>query len=215
MIGMLNKVIQNFFGNKSDRDIKALLPRVQEINRYGESLTALSNDELRAKTTEFKERIAQGLDTLNQQLEALKAQPGVVEGAEEQAARFEAYDQTIKERDKALEEILDQILPEAFALVKETARRFSHNEELRVTATDHDRDLAAQGKDFIRIEGSDAVYKNRWTAAGAEVIWNMVHYDVQLLGGMVLHSGKIAEMSTGEGKTLVSTLPAYLNALSG
>ena len=125
MIGMFNKVIQNFFGNKSDRDIKALLPRVQEINRFGESLTGLSNDELRAKTTEFKARIAQGLDSLNQQLEALKAQPGTEEGAEEQAARFEAYDQTIKERDKALEEILDQILPEAFAVVKETARRFS------------------------------------------------------------------------------------------
>jgi preprotein translocase subunit SecA len=215
MIGMFNKVIQNFFGNKSDRDIKALLPRVQEINRFGESLTGLSNDELRAKTTEFRERIAQGLDSLNQQLEALKAQPGTEEGAEEQAARFEAYDQTIKERDKALEEILDQILPEAFAVVKETARRFSQNEELRVTATAHDRDLAAQSKDFIRIEGAEAVYKNRWMAAGAEVIWNMVHYDVQLLGGMVLHSGKIAEMSTGEGKTLVSTLPAYLNALTG
>jgi len=215
MIGFVNKVLQGFFGNKSERDVKALWPRVEEINRHFESYAALTHDELRAKTMEFKGRINEGLQPYHEKLSALKVQGAEGEDAQAQAARFEEYDATLKERDSALEDILQQLLPEAFAVVKETARRLTQHSELKVTATELDRELAAEGKDFVRIDGEHALYSNRWTAAGAEVLWNMVHYDVQLIGGMVLHSGKISEMSTGEGKTLVSTLPAYLNALSG
>ncbi|MBM3936932.1 MAG: preprotein translocase subunit SecA, partial [Sphingomonadales bacterium] len=215
MIGFVNKVLQGFFGNKSERDVKALWPRVEEINRYFETFVNLTHDELRFKTEELRGRINEGLRSINEKLAELKANNVEGEDAEAQATRFEDYDETIKERDRSLEDILHQLLPEAFAVVKETARRFTQNDELRVTATDMDRELAAEGKDFVRIEGEHAIYRNCWTAAGAEVLWNMVHYDVQLIGGMVLHSGKISEMSTGEGKTLVSTLPAYLNALSG
>ena len=225
--------MQRFFGNKSDRDIKGLLPRVEEINQFVAAYGALSHDELRAKTQEFKSRIEEGLSEFNRKLDALRRTPSapsadaasgdgggpsgiaVEEKPEAQAERFEAIDQTLKDRDKELEKILDRLLPEAFAVVKETARRLSQNEEIRVSASAMDRELAAEGKDFVRIEGDQAVYRRKWMAAGAEVVWNMVHYDVQLIGGMVLHSGKISEMSTGEGKTLVSTLPAYLNALSG
>jgi preprotein translocase subunit SecA len=215
MIGFVNKVLQGFFGNKSERDVKALLPRVEEINRFFEAYSGLNHDELRAKTLELKAKINESLRPYHDKLTELKAIRAEGEDPQAQAARFEEYDSTIRERDKALEEILHNLLPEAFAVVKETARRLSQFEEIRVTATDMDRELAAEGKDFVRIEGEHALYRNRWNAAGAEVVWNMIHYDVQLIGGMVLHSGKISEMSTGEGKTLVSTLPAYLNALSG
>src|SRR5690606_9242001 len=129
-------------------------------------------------------------------------------------AHYDSIDKLTKDRDKKLEEILLEILPEAFAVVKDTARRFSENTEIRVTATDFDRDLAAR-KPNVEIDGETSIWKNTWLAAGSEVTWNMVHYDVQLIGGVVLHQGKIAEMSTGEGKTLVGTLPTYLNALSG
>src|SRR5690606_25021979 len=130
-------------------------------------------------------------------------------------AIYDAIDQLVKKRDEQIEEILDQILPEAFAVMKETARRFSENKEMVAKATDLDRELAAMGKSYIRIEGDQSVFNNTWEAAGNLVTWNMVHYDVQLIGGIVLHEGKIAEMATGEGKTLVSTLPSYLNALAG
>nr|MBM3932263.1 preprotein translocase subunit SecA [Sphingomonadales bacterium] len=197
MIGFVNKVLQGFFGNKSERDVKALWPRVEEINRYFESYAALTHDELRAKTQEFKGRINEGLQPYHEKLSALKTQGAEGEDAHAQDVRFEDYDATLKERDSALEDILQQLLPEAFAVVKETARRLTQHSELKVTATEFDRELAAEGKDFVRIDGAHALYSNRWTAAGAEVLWNMVHYDVQLIGGMVLHSGKISEMSTG------------------
>ncbi|MFN3528825.1 MAG: preprotein translocase subunit SecA [Bacteroidia bacterium] len=216
MLGFVSKAINSIFGNKSERDIKQLLPRVDEINTHYAALKSLSNDELRAKTQEFKQRIADGLADLDQQLESIKAEVEKLPASDVEG-RFELYsqiDKLEKERDEQLESLLDHLLPEAFAVVKETARRFTENETLEVTATQADRDLAAT-KDFVRIEGDKAIYQNRWMAAGSEVVWNMIHYDVQLIGGMVLHGGKIAEMATGEGKTLVSTLPAYLNALSG
>ncbi len=216
MLGFVTKAINSIFGNKSDRDIKQLLPRVAEINTHFEQLKGLSNDQLRAKTTEFRARIQQALAETNAQLADLRQQAEKLPaGAVDE--KFELYseiDKLEKERDTILEKALDELLPEAFAVVKETARRFTENETLEVTASEMDRDLAAS-KDFVRIEGDKAIYQNRWMAAGNEVVWNMVHYDVQLIGGMVLHSGKISEMATGEGKTLVSTLPAYLNALSG
>jgi len=216
MINLLNKAITSIFGNKSDRDIKSVLPLVTQISAEFAKLSRLTNDELRAKTTEFKSRIAEYLKSTDDEMAALRQQAEQVSEVEVEL-KFEAYekvDALTKTRDKQIEEVLVELLPEAFAVVKETARRFTENEELRVAASDFDRELATT-KDFIRIEGENAIWKNRWQAAGTEVIWNMVHYDVQLIGGIVLHQGKISEMATGEGKTLVSTLPAYLNALAG
>lgn len=216
MLGFVTKAINSIFGNKSDRDIKLLLPRVAEINTHFEQLKGLSHDQLRAKTTEFRARIQLALAETHNQLADLRQQADQLPAGavDEKFDLYSQIDKLEKERDEILEKALDELLPEAFAVVKETARRFTENETLEVAATDMDRDLAAS-KDFVSIEGDKAIYQNRWMAAGNEVVWNMVHYDVQLIGGMVLHSGKISEMATGEGKTLVSTLPAYLNALSG
>jgi preprotein translocase subunit SecA len=216
---MLNAIIKGLskvFGNKSDRDVKELLPRVEKINACYESYKNLSNDELRAKTQEFRNRIADHLSDIEAEMTELrrKAEQEPDLPLDEKEDIFQRLDKLKKERNKQLEEALDMLLEEAFAVVKETARRFKENEKLEVTATDNDRDLATL-KDFVSISGDKAVYLNTWNAAGNTVVWDMLHYDVQLIGGMVLHSGKISEMATGEGKTLVSTLPAYLNALSG
>ncbi len=213
MIGFLSKI---FGGNKSDKDVKQIQPRVAQINKiYGE-LQSLSHDELRNKTQEFRARIREYLKDTDEEIAAKKAEAEAHPEAELQSREgiYEEVDKLTKKRDQQIEEILDEILPEAFAVVKETARRFKENPELTVTATDLDRELAIE-KDYIRIDGDKAIYRNTWTAAGSVVTWNMVHYDVQLIGGIVLHQGKIAEMATGEGKTLVSTLPSYLNALAG
>lgn len=213
MLGIISKL---FGGNKSDKDVKKIMPQVQKINEYFAAYASLSNDELRGKTTEFRQRIQEYLKALDEEIaEKNKA-------AEELAfsdlsgkdAIYQEIDRLKKDRNKKIEEVLESILPEAFAVIKETARRFKENTEIRSRATELDRDFSVK-KDYIRIEGEDAVYSNTWTAGGGTVTWNMVHYDVQLIGGIVLHSGKIAEMATGEGKTLVSTLPAYLNALPG
>lgn len=211
MLGFLAKI----FGSKSERDIKAIQPLVVKINEHYSKLSALSNDELRGKTTEFKEKIATFLTEIDTKIAGLKTE---AEGSDvdlsQKTALYDQVDALGKERDAELEKVLLDILPEAFAVVKETSRRFTENEYLEVTANDFDRAYAAK-KGNVKIIGDKARWANRWDAAGNEVIWNMVHYDVQLIGGIVLHSGKIAEMATGEGKTLVSTLPAYLNALAG
>lgn len=213
MIGFLSKL---FGGSKSDKDVKRIQPLVAEINRvYGE-LHSLSHDQLRNKTNEFRQRIQDHLIDINAQIAEQKA------AAEEhpetdihaREAVYNEVDKLIKRRDELIEEALEAILPEAFAVVKETARRFKESEELIVTATELDKNLSLE-RDNLRIEGDKAIYRNTWQAAGNTVTWNMVHYDVQLIGGITLHQGKIAEMATGEGKTLVSTLPAYLNALAG
>ena len=210
MIGFLSKL---FGGNKSDKDVKRIQPVVDEINRIYGQLQSLSHDQLRNKTQEFRQRIKEHLKDIDAEIAAQKA---VAEETELQAreAVYNEVDKLIKKRDEQIEVILEQILPEAFAVVKDAARRFKENEELVVTATDLDRELAME-RDNVRIEGDKAIYKNTWQAAGNTVTWNMVHYDVQLIGGITLHEGKIAEMATGEGKTLVSTLPSYLNALPG
>jgi preprotein translocase subunit SecA len=211
MLGFLSKI----FGSKSDRDIKHIRPLVDKIKEEFAKLESLSNDELRAKTSDFKQRITAYLADIDQEINSLRteAEQTEVEMAEKNAI-YDKIDKLTKERDKKLEEVLMEILPEAFAVVKETARRFTENTSLEVTANDFDRELAAQ-KTNIEIKGDKAFWRNSWIAAGTTVTWNMVHYDVQLIGGIVLHEGKIAEMATGEGKTLVGTLPAYLNALSG
>ena len=213
MIGFLSKI---FGGSKSDKDMKSIRPLVDQINQHFESYASLSHDELRGKTAEFKERIAQHLSGIDAEIASARTaadSPEVAEGQAKEAA-YASIDKLKKERNAQIEVILKEILPEAFAVVKETARRFTENTELRVNATELDRGLATF-KNHVTIEGDQAIYKNSWDAAGNIVTWNMVHYDVQLIGGIVLHEGKIAEMATGEGKTLVSTLPAYLNALAG
>jgi preprotein translocase subunit SecA len=216
MLKYLGKAVKKVFGSKYEKDINLYMPLVHQVNEQFELLKNLSNDELREKTKAFRARIAEYLSEIDAEIEQLKEQSKSDEDIEQKEAIFAEIDKLIEERDKELEVVLKEILPEAFAVVKETARRFSENETIRVTATDHDRELAAKtGKSYVTIEGNEAVWQNSWVAAGGEITWNMVHYDVQLIGGMVLHDGKVAEMATGEGKTLVATLPAYLNGLSG
>lgn len=208
------KIFQKVFGTKFDRDVKEYLPIVDQINQKFDEFQILSHDELRQKTLEFRNTIKEHLAGINQDIDDVKAQAESEENLQKKEILYNDLDALIKDRDKHLEDILRSILPEAFAVVKETARRFKENEVIEVTATDFDRNLVAQ-RPNLEIKGDKAYWKNSWTAAGGEITWNMVHYDVQLIGGMVLHSGKIAEMATGEGKTLVATLPAYLNGLSG
>ncbi|MBE8721427.1 preprotein translocase subunit SecA [Sphingobacterium pedocola] len=209
------KFLSKLFGSKSERDIKVIQPLVAKIKEEYSKLADLTHDELRAKTTEFKNRIQEYLNEIDTEIAELKASAD--ESSADISGKTEIYervDKLTKDRDKKLEEILLEILPEAFAVVKDTARRLTENTVVEVTANDFDRDLAAR-KPNVTIQGDKAHWSNTWSAAGTEVTWNMVHYDVQLIGGVVLHQGKIAEMSTGEGKTLVGTLPTYLNALSG
>lgn len=218
MIGSIFNTLTKIFGSKSERDLKPILPLVKEINDHYAQLSNISNDELRGKTAEFKEAIAEYLKEIDAEIDGIKLQTEA-ENIEmhEKDNLFKQLEKLKKKRDEELEKALMEILPQAFAVVKETARRLSENNELTVTATDFDKQLATykRVKKPVRIEGDKAIWGNTWEAAGVPVTWNMVHYDVQLIGGIVLHQGKISEMATGEGKTLVSTLPAYLNALAG
>lgn len=207
-----NKFISKIFGSKAQRDLREISPVVEEIKAIYPEMAKLSNDELRAKTKELEKRVQDYVVEEKAQIEELKANLENVD-LEEQEKIWQQIDKIEDEILEKYEKILDEILPEAFAIMKDTARRFKENEELVVTATDFDRELAAT-HDFVRIEGDKAIYKNRWMAGGNEITWDMVHYDVQLFGGVVLHKGKIAEMATGEGKTLVATLPVFLNALT-
>jgi preprotein translocase subunit SecA len=212
MLGFISKL---FGGSKYDKDIKGIQPYVDQTKKFYEGYASLSNDALRAKTAEFKQRIAEYTSGIEGQIAAIQTEAEQEPDVLAKDAIYKKQDQLILDRNKQLEEILDKILPEAFAVIKEAAKRFSTNAELVSTATQHDRNLAGAGKTYITINGDDCAYSNSWTAAGGLVTWNMVHYDVQLVGGTVLHKGKISEMATGEGKTLVSTLPVYLNALAG
>jgi preprotein translocase subunit SecA len=214
MFDSLTKSITKLFGgSKSERDVKEVTPYVQQVNDFFAEYKSLSNDELRNKTQEFRDRIAAYIKEETDEIANLKAQAEAEDvDIDEQETMFNEIDVIEKKVLKKIEEVLLEILPEAFAVVKETARRFTENTELVVTATQLDRDLAVRKKNVI-IDGEKATWKNTWDAAGLEVTWNMIHYDVQLIGGVVLHQGKISEMATGEGKTLVATLPVYLNAL--
>ena len=214
MINSLVKGISKIFGNKATKDVEGVYHYVAKINAEYDKLQSLSNDQLRSKTSEFKKRINDYLSEIDNEIVSLRDEidkAGIHEIDKKEAA-YEKIDELEKSRDEKLEVILEEILPEAFAVVKETARRFTENDTMIATASDMDRDLAAS-KEHINIQGNDVIYNTSWQAASVEVEWNMIHYDVQLIGGVILHQGKIAEMATGEGKTLVSTLPSYLNAL--
>lgn len=210
-----NDVLKKLFGNKSDRDMKELLPIVGQVNAEWEKIKGLSHDELREVANGLKAKIRAHIREEEEEIVALKnrveeEKPSI----EEREEIYNRIDKLEEEIDRKVEEILTELLPVAFAVMKDTARRFKENEEIEVTATQFDRDLAVN-HDFVEIEGDRAVWFNSWIAGGNEVTWDMVHYDVQLIGGAVLHQGKIAEMATGEGKTLVATLPVFLNALTG
>jgi len=213
MLGILSKI---FGGNKSEKDIKHIQPLVEQVNQHFAAYQSLSNDQLRGKTQEFRARIKEHLNKIDTRISDLNRQAEELPFSDINGKDviYQEIDELKKERDEQIEEVLENLLPEAFAVVKETARRFKDNPEVVATATELDRNLSVK-KEHIRIEGDNVIYKNTWMAAGSPITWNMVHYNVQLIGGTVLHQGKISEMATGEGKTLVSTLPAYLNALAG
>ncbi len=211
----INDFLKKFFGSKSDKDIKIIFPVVEQVRQVYNTLQQLSNDELRQKTIDLKEKIRNYYQAEEQEINALKAQVESEEiNIDEKESLYTHIDKIKKEINNKIEEILLEVLPEAFAIVKDTARRFVENERLEVTASEFDRNIAAQRSSVI-IEGDKAFWLNKWIAGGNEITWDMVHYDVQLIGGMVLHQGKISEMATGEGKTLVATLPVFLNALAG
>jgi preprotein translocase subunit SecA len=213
MFDFITKGITALFGNKSERDIKEIQPIVEEIHEAYKAISQLSNDQLRGKTVEFRKRIADHIHVQEARISELKQLTEDPNTAlEEKEQHYEEIDRINKEITKKIEEVLNEILPEAFSVMKETAKRLKENPTISVKATDLDRQLAVS-RGYVTIEGDQAIWKNNWMAAGNLVTWDMVHYDVQLIGGTVLHSGKIAEMATGEGKTLVATLPVYLNAL--
>ena len=210
-----NKFLQSLFGNKSSKDMKLIQPLVEKVKEAYPEIKALSNDELRARTKQLQKYVQDSANEEKAKIAELKAK---IEDTpiDERESIFNAIDKLEKEVLEIYEKALNEVMPVAFSIVKDTARRFAENEETVVTATDFDRELAANPKnDFITIDGDKAIYHNHWTAGGNDLKWEMVHYDVQLFGGTVLHQGKIAEMATGEGKTLVSTLPVFLNALTG
>ena len=208
-----NDILSKLFGNKSQRDLREVQPYLTKIKETYPSIQALSNDELRARSESLKQKIREYTAAERAEIEKLKSNVEELdlEAREEVWNKVDKIEKTILDR---TEEILDEALPEAFSIVKDTARRFAENAEIVVTATDRDREFATKF-DFVRIEDDKAIYQNHWVAGGNDMTWDMVHYDVQLIGGVVLHKGKIAEMATGEGKTLVATLPVFLNALSG
>ena len=210
-----NKILKSLFGDKSSRDMKLIQPLVEKVKAVSPKIEALDNDALRQRTKELKQQVQSSATEQKNRIAELKAK---IEDTpiDERADIFAQIDKIEKEVLDIYEKALDEVMPEVFAIVKETARRFAENEETIVTATDFDRELAGDPKkDFITIDGDKAIYHNHWTAGGNDLKWEMIHYDVQLFGGVVLHQGKIAEMATGEGKTLVATLPVFLNALTG
>ncbi|MFV8357558.1 preprotein translocase subunit SecA, partial [Flavobacterium sp. XS1P32] len=213
-MSFINSIIKVFVGDKSQKDVKVLQPFLNKIKTFETPLMALSHDELRGRTAFFKDRIKQARADKDAKIAALKLEVESIEDIDKREDIYVAIDALEKEAYDISEKTLLEILPEAFAVVKETARRFKDNTEITVTASPLDRELSAT-KSYITLDGENAIWANSWSAAGKEITWDMIHYDVQLIGGMVLHEGKVAEMQTGEGKTLVATLPLYLNALTG
>lgn len=213
-MNLINNLLKLFVGDKTKKDLQEIRPIVDKIKSYEESLKALTNDELRAKTTYFKEKIKQARAAKDEAIAQKKLEAEQTEDIDKREDLYIAIDNLEKEAYEISEKVLNEILPEAFAVVKETARRFKENTRIEVTATPKDIEFSAT-KPYVTIEGDKAYWANSWNAAGKPITWDMIHYDVQLIGGIVLHQGKIAEMQTGEGKTLVATLPLYLNALTG
>ena len=213
-MSIINSVLGVFLGNKYERDIKEINPYVGKIHIEYERLQGLSNDKLRDITDELKKEIHSFIEGDENEIKSLREKAEAEEDIYRKEELYNEIDKIEKQINEKLEVILDQLVPKAFALVKETARRFKENRLIEVTARQFDRDLAAT-RESISIEGNRAVWSNKWIAGGNEITWDMVHYDVQLIGGVALHKGKIAEMGTGEGKTVVATLPVFLNALAG
>ncbi len=213
-MGLLDSVLKVFVGDKSKKDLSEIQPLVNEIKKFEASMAALTLDELRAKSDAFRQRIKDDQKDVQNRIDSLEKEAEAMEDIDKKEEIYNEIDKLKDERYEIECKTLDAILPEAFAVVKETAKRFLENESLTVTATPFDRELSGS-KDYVTLEGDKAIWSNSWDAAGKEVTWDMVHYDVQLVGGIALHQGKVAEMQTGEGKTLVATLPVYLNALAG
>ena len=213
-MSIINSILKAFVGDKSEKDVKAIQPLVTKVKSFESALQALSHDELRAKTAQFKSKIQQARAEKDAKIASLKQDAEQTQDIDAREDIYAEIDTIEKEAYEISEKVLNEILPEAFAVVKETARRFKENTSISVTASPKDRELSAS-KSYIKIEGENASWANSWDAAGKAITWDMIHYDVQLIGGVVLHQGKIAEMQTGEGKTLVATLPLYLNALTG
>ena len=213
-MSIINSILKAFVGDKSEKDVKAIQPLINKVKSFESALQALSHDELRSKTAEFKAKIQQARAEKDAKIVSLKQDAEQTQDIDAREDIYAEIDKIEKEAYEISEKVLNEILPEAFAVVKETARRFKENTSITVTATPKDRELSAT-KSYIAIEGDNATWANSWNAAGKAITWDMIHYDVQLIGGVVLHQGKIAEMQTGEGKTLVATLPLYLNALTG
>ena len=213
-MSFLNSILKTFVGDKTKKDLSQITPLVAEINSYQKNLESLSHDELRHKTIIFKEEIAEERKSFDLNILKLLEEVKLTSDIDLKESLYQQIDSQEEEAQNAVEEVLNKILPEAFAVVKETARRFVENTSIEVTASEYDRELSQQKK-YIELKGDKAFWANSWDAAGKPITWDMIHYDVQLIGGIVLHQGKIAEMQTGEGKTLVATLPVYLNALTG
>ena len=213
-MSFLNSILKTFVGDKTKKDLSQITPLVTEINNHQKNLETLSHDELRQKTIIFKEEIAEERKSFDLNILKLLEEVKLTSDIDLKESLYQQIDSQEEEAQNAVEEVLNKILPEAFAVVKETARRFVENKSIEVTASEYDRELSQQ-KEYIELKGDKAFWANSWDAAGKPITWDMIHYDVQLIGGIVLHQGKIAEMQTGEGKTLVATLPVYLNALTG
>ena len=213
-MSFFNKILKSFLGDKNQRDLKEVGKVVAKIKKMEPVIQELTDDGLRQKTREFKEKIRIATVDITQKIEEIREKIKTIQNIDEKEALFSKIEELKKDSYKIEEKVLNEIHPEAFAVLKETGRRWAENKQIVVEATDRDRELALT-RDFVEIDGDKAIWKNSWNAAGTDVVWDMVHYDVQFIGGSVLHSGKIAEMATGEGKTLVGTLPIYLNALPG
>lgn len=213
-MGFIDKVLKGFLGDKNQTDLKEVKKVVAKIKAAEPTISELSDDGLRQKTAEFKEKLKSATAKITSEIEEIKEQIKNSTNVDEKETLFTTIEQLKKDSYQIEEKVLNEVLPEAFALIKETSKRLAEKGEIRVTATDLDRELTAT-KDFVEIQGDVAIWKNHWDAAGTPIKWDMVHYDTQFIGGVVLHSGKISEMATGEGKTLVGTLPIYLNALPG
>ncbi len=213
-MNILNSILKTFVGDKTKKDLSQITPLISEINSHQKNLETLSHDELRQKTIIFKEEIAKERKDFDLTILKLLEEVKLTGDIDLKESLYQQIDSQEEEAQNAVEEVLNKILPEAFAVVKETARRFVENTSIEVTASEYDRELSQQ-KEYIDLKGDKAFWANSWDAAGKPITWDMIHYDVQLIGGIVLHQGKIAEMQTGEGKTLVATLPVYLNALTG
>lgn len=218
MLGTINKILKKLVGDKAAKDLKEVQPIIAQVHAFEAKLAGKSNDELRAVTGQLRKRISDSIAQLENQISEIKAKADALppEELDEREKLYAHSDKLDKEVDQQIEATLLDILPEAFAVVKETSRRWKDQQTIEVSASDFDRALAATGaKPYVQINGDRAMWANRWKAAGNEIVWDMVHYDVQIIGGWALHTGKVSEMATGEGKTLVATLPVFLNALAG